>query len=148
MAFYSSDHPYDASFAGGTITIHGTTLTAFMDDAQPFTVDEVVSMVLKNDVNGDVYIDQRPALAKIKVAVIAGSDDEKKLRMLYEDTLNVGDDQAWTAITVRSPHGNTYEFSKAYCIASTPCFSVSNIGKISGMMYVFQSMLNRVDMAK
>ena len=128
--------------------VDGQSIKAFLDDANPFSVEEVPTMVMKTDVNGKVFLDQRPAFAKIRVTVITGTEDNAFLREVYENSLKVGDDVLSVVITAQTPKGYKYKFGDAYCVGSTPCFSVSPNGKIGGMTYVFQALLNDVEISK
>lgn len=141
--WYDVDHPFDASFACGRLTLDGDRVTAFMDDADPVRVDDCQVAELIPTVNGSFTVGKKAAQARITITLVAGSDDDVKFRKLFVEslyTIQSKDTPTGNPVRIEFETGHNtqkYVFQYCVCVSCTPAFSVSSNGKIQGNRYVF-----------
>lgn len=139
---YSSTQPFDASFAGGSVTVDGRRITAFIDDKNPVRVEEVAVGEMVPSVNGAFGYAIKPSFFKVIITVIPDSDDNVHMRSIVSRTIAYDASQGYggtETVEISLTTGKGFKFKLPYCvcIGAEPCFSVSPQGKIGGVMYVF-----------
>ena len=74
----------DVSFAGSVVTIAGTTIEDFMDDANPVEFQDVEVSSVGVNCNGSMIRNAQPNVIMMSVTVIPNSDSDKFLYGLWK----------------------------------------------------------------
>lgn len=135
----------DLSFSGSTLTIAGILIQDFMDDKNPFEVQDADATNIEWSCNGKMIRTVKPTAVMISVTVIPGSSSDLALRRIWrrcmcnngDVSLGAADQELTCSIVPKNPHIPGYQFSHGTCVSGSPAASVSAQGKAGGNTYTF-----------
>lgn len=138
---------YDNSQTGLSLTLvasatfpNGFQVTAFSDDADPFDVPAVNIAEAAMNVNGDLVTWSSPQPIPMTINVIAGSEDDINLAILFNaNRVASGKKTARDIISVTAsyPDGSTTTLSEGKMLSGMPVKSSNNAGKGKSKTYTF-----------
>ena len=133
---------HDVSFAGSSITIAGTTITDFMDDANPVEFQDVEVSSVGVNCNGSMIRNAKPNVVMMSVTVIPGSPSDNHLYELWKTYRVQGSySDAWKTPLTASVNIQNGGLSRSYSngtMVSGPGGPSSNgEGKMTGRTYTF-----------
>lgn len=118
----------------------GINITQFADDADPFDSPSVQIRDKAMGVNGDLITWSKANPVPVTINVIATSDDDKNLAVLFEaNRVGKGKQGARDVIslTVVYPDGRTTSFSQGVITDGMPSDSAASSGRLKTKAYVF-----------
>lgn len=118
----------------------GITLTQFPDDTDPLDCDinEIAGAAV--GLNGDLIVWDKPGMIAMRIAVIPGSEDHKKLNRLYEVNRTSKDKvsaQNRIQAVVRYANGETVSLAEGYMLSGPPLTGGNAEGKAKTPVYGF-----------
>ncbi len=118
----------------------GISLTQFADDADPFDTPSMQIRDKAMGVNGDLITWSKANPIPVTLNLIANSDDDKNLGVLFESN-RVGKGKQGArdvvGITVVYPDGRTASFTQGSITDGMPANSAASSGRLKSKAYVF-----------
>lgn len=118
----------------------GFNLSQFADDADPFDLPSQQIAETAMGLNGDLISWSKATPAKISLAVVPGSEDDRNLQALY-DANRVGKGKTSArdkvTITVAYPDGKTLTLSEGRLTDGPPGVGVASAGRLKTSTYQF-----------
>lgn len=117
----------------------GISLTQFADDADPFDTPPMQIRDKAMGVNGDLITWSKANPIAVMLNVVANSDDDKNLAVLFEaNRVGKGKQGARdTGITVVYPDGKTASFTQGTITDGMAANSAASSGRLKSKAYVF-----------
>lgn len=137
----------DVSGFGARVTLiasatfpQGVNLSQFADDADPFDIPSMNIGDTAMGVNGDLVTWSKANPAKVTLALIPQSDDDRNMAILFEaNRVGRGKTSAGDIITLSAvyPDGTTKTFTGGKLTDGQPGSSVSSAGRMKSKAYMF-----------
>ncbi len=118
----------------------GISLTQFADDADPFDTPSMQIRDKAMGVNGDLITWSKANPIAVTLNVVANSDDDKNLAVLFEaNRVGKGKQGArdTVGITVVYPDGKTASFTQGTITDGMAANSAASSGRLKSKAYVF-----------
>lgn len=118
----------------------GYTVSQFADDADPMDIPELKTGEAKMGLNGDLIFWSSASPIDLKLAVVAGSEDDINLSILLEaNRVGRGKSSARDVITATGvyPDGTTLSLTQGKIVAGSTGSSVSSNGRIKTKTFGF-----------
>ena len=142
-----SDMINDISVFGTEVTIVavptypvGITLTQFADDVAPITLEDMQISDDAMGANGDMISWKQPLPIRPTLGMIPGSDDDKKLRVLFDlnrvEKGKVVQNDVIT-MTIRYSNGTSKTLSGGQCRQYKPGYGQGTSGRMESSQYTF-----------